>query len=132
MEIATRGSRSMLRALRLPSWVKKTTSSPSRPAQIAVELGEPSRVRVARWAKFAPSNSARTSGGSSAIARAYPLDERRRIDRPVAGCEGRADSVLGSRSRLLVARMDHCQQRCVLAEAGDVTETDRVVDAVGL
>ena len=67
IEIATRGSRSMLRAFSEPSWVKKTTLSPSSPAQIAVELGEPSLVSVARWAKFAFSNSSRTSGGSSAI-----------------------------------------------------------------
>src|SRR4051795_7353106 len=94
MEIATRGSRSMLRALRLPSWVKKTTSSPSRPAQIAVELGEPSAFSVARWVKFAPSNSERTSGGSSAIGRAYPLDEGRPFDRAVARGERGAHRVL--------------------------------------
>ena len=33
IEIATRGSRSMLRAFSEPSWVKKTTLSPSSPAQ---------------------------------------------------------------------------------------------------
>src|SRR3954454_549936 len=112
----------MLRAFRLSTGVKKTMSSPSWPAQIAVELGEPSLVRVARWTKFAPSNSARTSGGSSAIGRAYPLDEGRRLDRTVAGGEGRAHRVLGAGGRLFVARVDGGEAAAVLSEAGDVGE----------
>src|SRR3954454_21264618 len=122
----------MLRGFRLSTGVKKTMSSPSWPPQIAVELGEPSLVRVARWTKFAPSNSARTSGGSSAIGRAYPLDEGRLRARAVAGGERGAPRVLGHGGPLFVARVDGGEPAGVLAQAGDVGEADRVVDVIGL
>src|SRR5437870_4903563 len=81
MEIATRGSRARFRALRLDSCVKKTIRPSSTPAQIGTVCGPPSGSVVARCAKFAPSNSSRTSGSSSAtsliLARArQPRDNR--------------------------------------------------------
>src|SRR5436190_12489451 len=87
IEIATRGSRARLRAFRLAGWVKNATWSPSIPTQTATVCGLPSGSVVARWPKFRPSNSSRTSSGSGATlgldglgrSRRAPRDERRHL-----------------------------------------------------
>jgi hypothetical protein len=50
MEMLTRGSRSMLRCLRRPSIVEKSTSSPTRPTQTTEDCGLPSGLIVASTA----------------------------------------------------------------------------------
>src|SRR5579864_703621 len=55
MESETRGSRRVFFALREPSPVQIKMRSPSRPTQMGTLCGEPSAIRVARWAKLGPS-----------------------------------------------------------------------------
>src|SRR5271157_983601 len=58
MESATHGSRRVFFALREPSPVQIRMRSPSRPTQTGALCGEPSGIRVARWAKLGPSSRA--------------------------------------------------------------------------
>src|SRR5215469_14838603 len=52
MESATRGSRRVFFALSDPSLVPIRMRSPSRATQMGADWGDPSGIRVARWAKF--------------------------------------------------------------------------------
>ncbi len=56
MESEIRGSRRVFFALSEPSPVQISMRSPSRPTQIGTLCGEPSGIRVARWAKLGPSS----------------------------------------------------------------------------
>src|SRR5439155_17824506 len=71
IEMATRGSRARLRALRELGWVKNAIRPSSKPTHTGTVCGDPSGSTVARWAKFGASSSARTSSGSSATRAGY-------------------------------------------------------------
>jgi hypothetical protein len=60
-EIATRGSRRRLRALREPGPVKIAMWSPCVPMKTGTEWGAPSGRTLARWAIEAPSSTWRRS-----------------------------------------------------------------------
>ena len=132
-EIATRGSRSMLRAFSEPSAVKKTTLSPSSPAQIAAEWGEPS------WHQRGEVDEVRALEQLPHLRR--ELSHRREPIRSTrgGGSTGPSPVVKAARTASSALAAD-CSSRAwtvarrrgVLAEAGDVGEADRGVDVVGL
>ena len=64
MESETRGSRRVFFALSEPSPVQIRMRSPSRPTQMGTLCGEPSGIRVARWAKLGASSKALISSES--------------------------------------------------------------------
>ena len=68
-EIASRLSRSRLRAFRDPGPVRKTTWSPSVSTQTGTLCGAPSGSNVATWAVFLASRSVRTSAGIMSLGR---------------------------------------------------------------
>src|ERR1700730_1698177 len=64
MESETRGSRRVFFALSEPSPVQISMRSLSRPTQMGTLCGEPSGIRVARWAKLGESSKALISSES--------------------------------------------------------------------
>src|SRR5207302_410333 len=72
MDMPTRESRRVFLALREFSPVHTRMRSPSRSTQTGATWGEPSGMRVARWAKLAPRTKALTSSES-----AMPFTRRR-------------------------------------------------------
>src|SRR5438552_13940769 len=75
MESDTRGSSRVFLALSEPSPVQIRIRSPSRPTQMGTLCGEPSGIRVARWAKLGASSKALISSESGIAMRTCPYVE---------------------------------------------------------